>query len=248
MIKRTLFPLLLALAAAWLATPADAFQQRLYRRAESGDANTVLLCHFDEGTTTTPDATGVHTVSLVGNAVISTAQKQFGVASLGLDWTDSYASAPDSPSWQLGGGTGDFTVEAWVRVANYHANSFSIVAQGSSTSGWNLVVYSSYIYLLVGNGSTIFSCQASDLSIPATEWHHVAAVRQSGVVRLFLDGVSKTFATTGNPAASIPDFAAPLVVGRDPYPANDDGNIDELRISDVARYWDDFTPSGPFNP
>jgi hypothetical protein len=250
MLKRTIYPLLLALAAAWLATPAEGFQH-LYRRAESGDANTVLLCHFDgtDGATTTTDSSlSAHAITLAGDAQLDTAQKQFGTAALSLDWTDSYASVPDSPSWQLGGGTGDYTVEAWVRVADYHDNSFSVVAQGSWSAGWNLVVYSSYIYLFFGNGSTLFSAQASGLSIPATEWHHIAAVRQSGVVRLFLDGVSKTFTTSGDPAASVPDYAAPLIIGRDPYPANDDGNIDELRISNVARYWDDFTPTGPFNP
>ncbi|HPC33867.1 MAG TPA: hypothetical protein PL061_13005, partial [Syntrophales bacterium] len=48
-----------------------------------------------------------------GNAQIDTAQKPFGTGSLLLDGSGDYIGTVDSPDFDFG--TGDFTIDFWVR-------------------------------------------------------------------------------------------------------------------------------------
>jgi hypothetical protein len=252
MLKRTLYPLLLALAAAWLATPADAFQQRLYRRAEaapSGDANCLLLCHFDgtdAATTTTDSSLSAHTITLSGDAQLDTAQKQFGTASLLLDGSGDYGEAADSADWEFG--AGDFTLEAWVRFASTGERAL-LAQRPDSSNHWQLYTRSTpdIVFNVRSGGTKILEVIAGWTPSTAT-WYHVAVVRQSGVIAIYIDGSALTLATNTSPSATLPDFGAPLNVGilSTIYPF--DGHLDEVRVSKVARYTSNFTPAGPFDP
>ena len=74
-------------------------------------------------------------------------------------------------------------------------------------------------------------------------WHHIALARDDSTVRWFVDGTG----ITGNLTNNIQDFApgTPLTVGCGRFGDQAfDGAIDELRISNFARYVTSFEPPG----
>jgi hypothetical protein len=89
--------------------------------AEATDPNfasVVLLVGFDgsDGSTTFTDESGAaHALTAVGNVQVDTAQSKFGGASGLFDGAGDAITAADSAAWHFG--TGDFTVEAWVRFS-----------------------------------------------------------------------------------------------------------------------------------
>jgi len=85
-----------------------------------------------------------------------------------------------------------------------------------------------------------------------TDWHHFAIVRKDGKFTFFMDGKSQQLAEVRNTEPKLPeesfDHAFDLLFG---YSMKDEirwmGAIDEMRVSDVARYTEDFTPPGSFS-
>ena len=72
-------------------------------------------------------------------------------------------------------------------------------------------------------------------------WHHIAVVRASGQMTYYLNGkADDTQAETGN----VNDTSENIWVGFDEmqqsFPVK--GSMDEIRVSNVARYTADFTP------
>jgi len=82
-------------------------------------------------------------------------------------------------------GTGDFTYETWVYPESTPNDSY-IIAQPSAGAGFPLfTIYNGALHWLPGAGSY----QAFALSVTNGQWNHIAAVRQSGTVYGFLNGV-----------------------------------------------------------
>ncbi|MFB3885601.1 MAG: chitobiase/beta-hexosaminidase C-terminal domain-containing protein [Thermodesulfobacteriota bacterium] len=83
------------------------------------DSYTKSLLHMngaDGSTTFTDDAPGgSHTWTAYGDAQIDTSQSKFSGASGLFDGSGDYLSSPDSDDWYWG--TGDFTIDFWVRFA-----------------------------------------------------------------------------------------------------------------------------------
>ena len=203
-------------------------------------ANVVSLLHFDgvDGSTTFTDVKG-RTWTRTGNAQIDTDQSRFGGASLLIAPGDSLETAASA---DFAFGTGDFTIEFFARrrvagTVNYDWCTF----------GPNWDIYSGPGgAILLWNGSANLLVSASDV-LTVGNWHHVAVTRESGTVRMFVDGVQRGGNSTGNTVNFT--SAQPVYVGF--YPPNLrrlDGHIDELRITaGVARYTANFTPpTAPF--
>ena len=88
--------------------------------------NTQLLLHFDgvdASTTFVDNSNAPHIVSPVGNSQVDTAYSVFGTGSGLFDGTGDWLTVPDSPDWQLGGGSGDFTVDFRVRWSGTIGNT-----------------------------------------------------------------------------------------------------------------------------
>ena len=88
----------------------------------------------------------------------------------------------------------------------------------------------------------------------ANTWTHVALVRNSGVISLFVNGI-KDATTFAYSATIIPNpdlFDRPILFGKDEMFGSTgnyfDGYIDDFRITkSVARYTANFTPpTAPF--
>ncbi|SVA80328.1 uncharacterized protein METZ01_LOCUS133182, partial [marine metagenome] len=157
---------------------------------------------------------------------------------------NGYLSMPDSADWQLGGGTGAFTVEFFMNLSGLmtgHGGSPSVMGQRSSgTSRWSIYQSRSGLSFYSANGGDgTVDMDTSDVVI--NQWYHIAFVRNGDVFTWYIDGVEDTSYTD---AYTIPDVGALMYVGYngDTSYGEFDGYMDEIRISNVARYTADFTP------
>jgi hypothetical protein len=171
-----------------------------------------------------------------GGAQISTAQSKFGGAS-GYFGASSYLNFASTGDMQLG--TGDFTIDFWVNFSTLHGNNNAnniLISDGAPALRVSL---NNDTTLRVTLGGTMTNIPWS----PSTgTWYNVSVTRESGTVRLFVNGTligngtntgdasSPTYLRVGNSAESI------------------DGYLDDLRITrGVARYTTNFTaPSARF--
>jgi len=207
-------------------------------------ASVVLLLHFDgaDGATTTTDSSPLaHTVVPTGaGAKLTTANKQFGTASMDLS-AGAYVIIADNAAWHFG--AGQFTVECWIRPTVAPVSTRAFVAQfGNSDRGW----------FFGFNGNTLnffYSTTGADLPVVSgaytptlNTWVHVAADRDaSNVLRVYANGSVIASATV---SATFWDAARSLQIGNDVTATrNYTGQVDEVRITKgVARYGGAFTP------
>lgn len=196
----------------------------------SGD---VLLLHMDgadAGTTFTDSATG-KTVTAVGNAQTKTDQKKFGTASGYFDGSGDYLSIPTSTDFDFG--SGDWTVDCWVRPDL--STGRTILGSGQGI----IYIENSTSVSVYSNWSTVNKFTIPALS--ANTWYHIAVVRDGANLRLFIDG---TLVGTKIAAASY-NFSTTTTIGS--YTRSAEfyrGYIDELRVTKgIARFTSDFTPA-----
>jgi len=200
--------------------------------------------------TSTATVTGplptLKTVTAYGNAQIDTAQSKFGGASGLFDGSDDYVSTPDSADWYFG--TGDFTIDFWVRFNALPAQGswWGLVSQVFSTSSrWYYIVSNeagTYYYYLRANEFTVNMVRASP-GLQTGQWYHLAVVRSGNNFYMFQDGVQ--CGTTYTSSYSMPDVSANLNIGSYLGYAGTfvNGWFDEFRISKgVARWTSNFTP------
>jgi len=211
------------------------------------DDNTVLLIHADgtNASTVFTDDNGIgrsqRGISAIGNAQVSTAQSKFGGASLLLDGNADGIIARKIATF----GTGDFTIEGWVRSAslaleNYYVFDCRNTIDASQAPGANLaVIYSggTDIAFFTGGATLVGST-----SYAANTFQHFALVRSNGVAQFYFNGIgsANSHALTTNFAECDITFGsyAGATGGGDFI-----GHIDEMRVSNTARYTANFTPS-----
>ena len=188
----------------------------------------VFYAPFD--TDVNDDSSTGHGVTAQGNAAVSSAQSVFGGASLALDGNGDYLQIGTSSTFNWG--TADFTIEAFINhtgIDNSFAQIFDF--RNSSGVGFTMNINNSgqlgfYSSLL---GGYIIS-NSSATAIGTNSFKHVAVVRTSGTVKMFIEGVQKASASHTNNYT----VDAPLKIG---IKYNDDnahafkGFIDDLRIS-----------------
>jgi hypothetical protein len=208
------------------------------------DANTMILIHgtgTNGSTTFTDDRTSSRTAFLpaAGNAQISTAQSQFGGSSMLFDGTrDSVLIAPQSGQGTVTIGSGQFTIECWVRMNTLAgANNFSggII---HNLNEWTLYVYDNRFYFGIPSVSNNL---IQSTSIVTNTWYHVAVTRNSSnTITLWVNGVSR--ATQANFTRNLLAHLTVLGYTHSVFTVMN-GYVDELRISNTARYTAGFTPS-----
>lgn len=102
---------------------------------------------------------------------------------LQLDGVNDHVTVSDAPA--LGFGTGDFTMEAWVRSNSTGANQ-AIFDKRKVGSGFEFFKRTTGLLAFFGEGCGL-AVEAGNVTDGV--WHHVAAVRSGGVVSLYLDGM-----------------------------------------------------------
>ena len=205
-----------------------------------------LLLHadgVDASTAVIDSSNSAKAVAVVGTAQIDTAQSKFGGASLLLPSGGGYVTIAQSTDWEFG--TGDFTIEAWIRVDNLAASRGIFGRGDSGVSGYlDLYVFTNgalYTNLYLNGGGVVVVNSAAS-AIALNTWYHVAFVRQGSTFRQYINGVSQ--GTPGSSALAARSITGPLSVGSlggGTFPFS--GHIDEARVTKgVARYTADFTP------
>jgi len=219
----------------------------------------LLHCDGENGGTTFTDSSAyAQAATRIGSAQTSTSQSKFGGASLLLNGTTDYVRFPSSDNFYF---SGDFTIEAWIRLSAYPSPyvgdyGATIISRddGSNaptTLGWNFTVSGSSAQTLnlgltsTSGTRTIISGTAN---FALNTWYHVAAVRSGNTVYLYKDGIllnsggtSYTSALANNPTT--------LKVGSldydNTYKYWFPGNIDDVRVTKAARYpgGTTFTPA-----
>lgn len=219
----------------------------------TGEPNTKLLLHMDgvDGSQAFIDSSSqAYSITAVGNAQIDTAQYKYGGASGLFDGAGDYLSVPDSADWYFG--SGDFTVDFWIRFnALPSTGSFAtvmsqytpgtgadqtwfILRNVAGTYNWEIGCYT---------GKTITIQIQRSTSVSANTWYHVAFVRSGNSWYIFQGG-TQLGAVASDPDPMV-DVAGALQIGRyDAYgPADLNGWLDDFRVTKGLALWtSNFTP------
>jgi hypothetical protein len=181
-------------------------------------------------------------VTANGNAVINTAQSKFGGSSLYFDGNGDYLDIDSSTSSAFAFGTGDFTVEFWIKSSSSNGNIMN-PAKLSGGTFWGLLIQNSDLRWNDSYNSTnLWAVSCS--SILDNKWHHVAISRNSNNVKIYFDGIlQNSFTDIKNYTYSNPGLDG-FRIGKGNL-ADFSGYIDDLRITKgTGRYTTNFTPPG----
>jgi hypothetical protein len=210
------------------------------------DGYVKAMLHFDgaDTSTTITDSIGVpKTWTVSGGAQLKTDQKKFGTASLYMDGAGDYISTADSADWELG--SGDYTIDFWVRIANYYFSDggVTVFLQGQDVNNWHALAIdgAQLRYWVKSGGSFLLNYQPSK-TMSTNTWYHIAIVRYGATVHLYVDG---TELGTGVAAATVPNYSSSLFIGANALGILHDynGYIDEFRWSKGIAGW-----TGNFDP
>jgi hypothetical protein len=188
-----------------------------------------------------PARTVARTVTVTGNAQVDTAQSKFGGASALFDGADDLLKTSVADTF-----SGDFTAECWFRPANTTTAYRTLISLGDWTATgvpYNLGQYGTNLFVAYyGVGNDILTSTAP---IAANTWYHVAIVRSGTTVTLYLNGTS--VGTKTNRSETIGNSLGYSIGNLSGLSDDFNGWIDEVRISNTARYTTSFTPStSPF--
>ena len=220
---------------------------RIKATASAGDVKCAEL-EFYEGapglTEFTDSSSNAHAITVHGDTHHQLPVKKIGTSSILFDGTGDTLSIADHADWSFG--TNDFTIEFWIKTSS---------ATDLANHGGGSTANTAFTMWLGGNGtnfSAIFCIGGSNVqfthaapNVADGSWHHLAVVRNGNVFTKYVDGTSNaTFTNSGaiNEASTPLVFGAGLVTLNGPG-TNFNGHMDEIRISDTARYTADFTPS-----
>jgi hypothetical protein len=202
-------------------------------------ANVSLLLRGDgtNGSTTIIDgSSSPKTVTAFGNAQISTAQSKFGGTSIAFDGTGDYLTVASDAAFVFG--TGDFTIELWIKTTDTVGGLVTKIAGGSGN--WDLVLNVSNVYFQ-NQYFAVNLYNRNATTILDNNWHHLAVCRSGTSHRCFFDGVQQGSTVTDS---NNYNGTGDLRIGSDGY-GDFNGYIDDLRITKgVARYTTTFTPPG----
>jgi hypothetical protein len=232
---------------AGFTAPTDAFTH---------DANTILLLQMDgyDGSTIFRDTAGKGRsrvpMQTNGNAQVDTAQYKFGNASIDFDGSNSYLTNYDN--WDV---TDNWTLEFFVRTDSVSGQYPAIFYFGNqnTSKGWAIeeAPGGNLSFISSNDGSSGMSVRMTGTSaLTASTWHHVAIVLQGTSGEMYVDGTSVATGTV-DPIGG--DSSSVLRIGGGQgglssgnFGGNTSivwysGHLDDIRISNTARYTSAFT-------
>ena len=206
-------------------------------------ANVSLLLHGEgsDGAVTFSDSSqSPKTITGYGGATISTAQKPFGSSSIFFDGSNDYLTASASDAFAFG--SGDFTIEAFVRAAAFKEAEIISINSPAQTGWWLRMLSSGAIQIGASYTGSDFIFTASTGTLSLDTWTHVAYVRSASTLKIYIGGVNDgSVAVSG----AIYDNSVAPSIGRNSANASwfFSGYMRDLRVTKgVARYTSTFTP------
>jgi hypothetical protein len=177
------------------------------------------------------------------NTQMSTTQSKFGGSSFTtVGGVSSYTLV--TPASTFAFGTGDWTIEFWYYTTAPATNQGLIGMRPASTNGFYPAIAqnASKLIFYTNNGTRI----TATANTVANTWTSVAFVKNTGNTKLYINGNQSgaTYVDTNTYLANR------CVVGCDDFTLGGNpirGYMDELRISNTARYTGNYTvASSPF--
>ena len=201
------------------------------------------------------------TATKVGDVTYDTSTKQFGSGSASFggvfDTTGDYITY-NTANTGVVLGSSDFTLECWIKV-NSGASGRSRIGlasrrQRGTASGWFWNLYNGKVGFgyndssagWLDNGGTGADLVGTS-NLRDNAWHHIAVVRESNVFSFYVDGTreSTTSAYSGNVVETGSSYNLTLGDNASDVEGTQGGGnssttfwgyIDEMRISNTARY------------
>jgi hypothetical protein len=207
------------------------------------DVFTKLLMHMDDSNF--KDECGNN---LVNNGVVfNNTNYKFGNGSMYFNGTPT---GNISINGDFNFGVLDFTIDFWI-FAPLQSSNAGILTSSIYASQWN---YYPYAYNIIFNNSNTISMYYHDsingssnlidlITLTPNSWQHIAIVRNKTKLYGFSNGILMKSYTISESQQFMCDnntIALGRHDARTSFPFN--GYIDELRISNVARWITDFTP------
>jgi len=207
--------------------------------AFTSDANTALLIHSDElaatnlyvftdlssnGATVTRGVDTQHDSGVAGPV---------GSSSSILFTSGDYLTVPDSANIELG--SGDFTLEAWVRVPDFSGAKalFSKADSGSNTAS-NSFTFSIDSTVLRMEQPYAWGLNSSAHGMSVDTWHHVCLERSGSTYDFYVDGA---LISTHTHAGNFSNGTAVLMIGKREWDTayNFAGNMQGIEMTIGAR-------------
>ena len=163
-----------------------------------------------------------------GSAYISNASSQ----NIGISASNDFSMS-----------TGDFTVECWIYPASTSASdgSLFVTHNGSTYFALNFSPSTGRFNIYLNSGSPVFSPATEEGMIEYTKWNHVALVKHSNVVKLYVNGLA---IGSHNHSSAVGFLAADTTICRIGGGGSSSLNVymQDMRIyKGVAKYTDTFT-------
>lgn len=128
------------------------------------------------------------------------------------------------------------TVELWL-LPNSANQTAILVATTNDVTGWSLELNNGQITWWMVNSSGGWQAVSHPTTLSPNTWHHVVLTYSGDSARVYVDGVPGSSSVVG-----IVTVGPQLRVGGFPGYSYFNGEIDELRLSNVVRYTAAFTP------
>lgn len=205
-------------------------------------SNTSLLLNFVN--TGVYDSTGKNDLETVADARVNSTVVKYGNGSMYFDGTGDYLKAAfGNPLFYFG--AENWTVECWVYLNSTSGTQGILFGQ----SDFAIAANASYEFYATGSGSLFYYNGSSNLNLTAptitvSTWTHLAWVRNSTTITLYVNGVSIGLVVIGTGVINN-GTTNPVTVGaKNGGTAPFNGYIDDLRITKgIARY-----TTTPFTP
>ncbi len=209
----------------------------------SSDINTAALWHLDEGSGNIAYDSSVNNNNMIlmnGTSwTLNTAPIPGSAYALQFDGTDDFVNVSNSPSLNP---SNQITIEFWIKINSL--NNMHIIDKappqpfGFPGTGYHINIGNGTVQFTLNNdGANALLITVNQLSLG--QWHHVAAVYDGIVMKVFIDGIQDPQTRSFTGTISLNTY--PLYIGRhhlqqggQPYYFN--GLLDEVRISNIARY------------
>ena len=208
-----------------------------------------LLLHFDGANTSTvftDNSPGARTITVFGNAQISTAQSKWSGSSGLFDGTGDYLSVPTGQHFNFG--SNPFTIEFWAYPTAVGGGSIRRYFSLEDTNNTIIIrEEASLIKAVLRLGSTAVQNVVGNVNFTLNTWQHIALCRITGnVFNLYKDGVLIGTLTV---AGAIDTSTITAIIGGTPTAEFMTGYIDDLRVTKgVARYTSGSNAAGSPSP
>ncbi|MBN2010529.1 T9SS type A sorting domain-containing protein [candidate division KSB1 bacterium] len=148
-----------------------------------------------------------------------------------FDGNDDYIKIPYKNALTL---TSQATWEFWVKLSELDNQMFISQYTSYKQDGYYINFYDNKIFFNQGNNGALLQTSSIPDTVTANAWHHIAIVKNSATVTIYLDGNNVT-ATTANHIDIVSTTGGVWLGNTSTYSEPLHGILDEVRIWNVAR-------------